>query len=88
MNPSSFIFKLSVPNDPESTVIVAALARHAAEYAKLGNGAANGFIERTRSAAAKTLHGAPDRSTMVVFAAEDGTLSAVVGDETVTAPLP
>jgi hypothetical protein len=88
MSPSSFTFKLSVPNDPELTIVVADMARHAAEYANLANGAADGFIERTRSAAAKALRGPVDRSTPVVFSAEDGTLTAVVGSETITAPLP
>jgi hypothetical protein len=87
MSPSSFTFTLAVPNDPELVVVVADLARHAAEYATLANGEADGFIERTRSAAAAALKGSVDRSTLVVFAAADGTLTAVVGGETITAPL-
>ena len=88
MSPSSFTFKLSVPNDPELTTIVAAMARQAAEYANLTNGTKDRFIEGTKSAAAKALKGGAEGSTMVVFAAESGTLSALVGGETVTAPLP
>ena len=87
MSPSSFTFKLSVPNDPELAIVVVDMARHAAEYAQLANGMADGFVERTRSAAAKALNGSLDRSTLVVFAAEGGTLTAVVGSETITAPL-
>ena len=88
MSPSSFSFTLSLPNDPELVVVVADLARHAAEYAQLVDGAADGFIERARSAAVIALQGTGDVSTRVVFAAAEGTLSAHVGGETISAPLP
>ena len=88
MSPSSFSFTLSLPNDPELVVVVADLARHAAEYAQLVDGAADGFIERAQSAAVTALRGNGDTSTLIVFTASEGTLSARVGDETVSAPLP
>ena len=88
MSPSSFTFTLSVPNDPELASMVMQVARHAAVYANLGDGAADGFIDRTRSALATALAGAAGGSTSVVIAAADGTLSARIGSHTVTAPLP
>ena len=53
MTPSSFTFRLTVPNDPNLAGIVAEIARHAAEYAELKGAAGDGFVERARGAAAR-----------------------------------
>ena len=77
MDPSSFSFKLTVPNDPTVVSIVAEMARHAADYAKLEGAAADGFVERARGAAVKALKGAPGHSCLAVFAAGDGALTSL-----------
>ena len=87
MTPASFTFKLMLPNDPELAAMVADMARHAAEYVKLEGAPADGFVERTRNAAAKALKAAPGRSSLAVFAAADGALSVTIGDETISQPL-
>lgn len=86
MSPSSFTFKLSVPNDPDATVIIGEVARHAAEYAQLDAGAAKSFADQARSAAGKALK-ANGQSTLAVFAAADGTLTMTMGGESVSHPL-
>jgi hypothetical protein len=83
MSPASFTFKLSVPNDPDSTAIIGEMAKHAAEYAKLEAAAAQAFEARARSAAARALtSGAP--ITQAVFAAADGALTMTIGAESVS----
>ncbi len=87
MSPSSFTFKLTVPNDPTVADIVAGVAAHAAEYARLEAGAAAGFVDGVRATAARALSGGgPARQA--VFAAADGRLTLTMGGETVSQPLP
>jgi hypothetical protein len=86
MSPSSFTFKLSVPDDPDSTAIVAEVAKHAADYAKLDAGTAQSFAERARAAAAKALK-ASGQTTQAVFAAADGRLTLTIGGESISQPL-
>jgi hypothetical protein len=87
MTPSSFTFKLTLPNDPELAPMVADMARHAAEYVKLEGAAAEGFVERARSAAVKALKAAPGDGCLAVFTAADGELSIAIGNETIAQPL-
>jgi hypothetical protein len=86
MSPASFTFKLSVPNDPDSTAIIGEVARHAAEYARLDAAVAASFAERARSAAGRALT-ATGQSAVAVFAAADGTLTLSIGGESVSQPL-
>ena len=59
MSPSSFTFKLTVPNDPEGVTVVAAVAAHAVEYAQLDAAAGAAFVERVREAARQACNGDP-----------------------------
>ena len=86
MSPSSFSFKLSVPNDPDSTTIIGELARHAAEYAKLDATAAASFADASKGAATKAMTGGVV-NLLAVFAAADGRLSMTIGSEVVSQPL-
>jgi hypothetical protein len=86
MSPSSFTFKLSVPNDPDSTAIVGEVAKHAAEYANLEAGAVQAFAERARAAAAKAFTNG-GATSQAVFAANDGALTMTIGAESVSQPL-
>ena len=87
MTPSSFTFRLTVPNDPNQAAIVAEIARHAAEYAELKGAAVDGFVERARGAAVKALKAATGHNCLAVFAAADGQLQITIGDETISQPL-
>jgi hypothetical protein len=87
MTPSEFTFKLSVPNDPHMAAIVGDMARHAAEYARLADGAAASFRDRALAAASKVLKGDNTTSTLAVFAAANGALTLTLGAETISAPL-
>jgi len=87
MTPTSFKFKLTVPTDPNLAALVADMARHVAEYAKLGGAAAEGFVERARGAAVTALQAATGHNCLAVFSAADGTLSMTIGDETISQPL-
>ena len=51
MSPSSFTFKLTVPNDPAGITVLAAVAAHAVQYANIEAGAGAAFVERVRTAA-------------------------------------
>jgi hypothetical protein len=86
MSPSSFTFKLSVPNDPDSVTVIGEVARHAADYAKLEAAAAESFTGRARAAATRAMQDG-GTITQAVFAAADGTLTATIGGESVSAPL-
>jgi hypothetical protein len=88
MSPSEFTFKLTVPNDPEGATVVAVVATHAVEYAKIDAGAGGAFVERVRSAAAQALKSASGTHTPVVFSAADGTLTVTFGSQSVSEPLP
>lgn len=87
MNPPAFKFKLTVPNDPSLAAVVAEVAKHSAEYAKLDGAAADGFVARARDAAAKALKSASGNHCLMVFTAADGTLSVTIGSETISQPL-
>ena len=87
MTPSSFTFRLTVPNDPNLAAVVADIARHAAEYAELKGAAVDGFVERARGAAAKALKAASGPSCLAVFAAADGQLNITIGSETISQAL-
>lgn len=87
MNPSSFTFKLTVPNDPGVTDILVGMAVHAAEYANLDGAAAAAFVERVRATAGRALNGGGGPSCQAVFAAADGRLTVTLGGETVSQPL-
>ena len=86
MSPSSFAFKLTVPNDPDSVTIIGEVAVHAATYATLDAAAAEAFAGRAKTAAFKAMQ-AGHPATLVVFAAADGTLTATIDDESVSQPL-
>lgn len=86
MSPSSFSFKLSVPNDPDSTTIIGEMARHAAEYARLDAAAAAAFASASTGAATKAMTGGAAH-LLAVFAAADGRLSMTIGGEAVSQPL-
>ena len=88
MTPSAFTFKLTVPNDPEGVIVVAAVAAHAVEYAKLDGSAGAAFVERVRGVARHALTSAPGASSLVVFAAANGQLTVTVGGQSASQPLP
>jgi len=88
MTPSSFTFKLSVPNDPKMAAIVADMARHAADYANLDEAKAAAFSERALAAAGTALNGDSSKTTLLVFSAADGTLKLTIGSQSITQPLP
>ncbi|MGH9219385.1 MAG: hypothetical protein ACRD1W_08780 [Vicinamibacterales bacterium] len=84
MTPSEFSFKLSVPNDPQMASIVGDMARHAAEYAKLEDGATKSFCDRALAAAGKMLEGDDTKTMLAVFTAADGALTLTLGAETIS----
>lgn len=88
MNPASFTFKLTVPNDPEGVTVLAAVAAHAVEYAKLEAAAGAAFVERARAAATVALKSATGHSCLAVFAAANGQLTMTMGGQTATQSLP
>ena len=87
MTPSEFSFKLTVPNDPRMASIVGDMARHAAEYAKLEDGAAKSFCDRALAAAGNVLKGDDTQTTQAVFSAANGALTLTLGTETISALL-
>ena len=87
MTPSSFTFKLTVPNDPEGATVIAALAAHAVEYAKLDAAAGAAFVERVREVALQALQAAAGDHCLAVFAAADGKLTLTIGSESASQPL-
>ena len=80
MSPSSFTFKVSVPNDPGLVTVVGELAKHAADYAQLDAGKAAAFMERAQALAAKVLKGGGGPCTAVIAAA-DGQLTMTIAGE-------
>ena len=88
MSPSDFTFKLTVPNDPEGAAVVAVVANHAVEYAKMDKTAGGAFVERVRSFAASTLKNSDDSHCLVLFMGADGQLTVTIGSESVSEPLP
>jgi hypothetical protein len=87
MTPSSFTFKVSVPNDPRQATVIGELARHAAEYANLDAGAAAAFGERAQAMAVKALKAGSGHATTAVIAAAGGKLTVTVGGESASQPL-
>jgi len=87
MSPSSFTFKLTVPNDPEGVTVIAAVAAHAVEYANLDAAAGAAFLERVREVARQALQSATDDHCLAVFAADDGELTLTIGSESTSQPL-
>jgi hypothetical protein len=88
MTPDSFTFKLTIPNDPEGVTVVAAVANHAAEYAKVDAASGAAFVERVRGLAEQALTSATGTSCLAVFAAGDGQLTVTVGSHSASQPLP
>ena len=88
MSPSSFTFKLTVPNDPEGVTVVAAVAQHAVEYARVDAAAGAAFIERVRDIARKALTSATGHNCLAVVAAANGQLTVTMGGESASQPLP
>jgi hypothetical protein len=88
MTPSSFTFKLTVPNHPEGISVLAAVAAHAVDYANIDAGAGAAFIDRVRDAASKAMAPSTGASCLVVFAAADGHLTVTIGNQSASQPLP
>ena len=88
MSPSSFTFRLTVPNDPDGIAVLAAVAAHAVEYAQIDAGAAAAFIERVRDAAATAMAPSTGESCLVVFTAADGELTVTIGEQSASQALP
>ena len=88
MTPSSFTFKLTVPNDPDGILVLAAVAAHAVEYANIDAAASAEFIERVRGAARKAMAPSSGPSCLVVFNAADGELTVTIGDQSASQALP
>ena len=88
MSPSSFSFKLTVPNDPEGVTVVAAVAAHAVEYAKLDAAAGAAFVERVREVARQALKATTGHNCLAVIAAADGQLTVTMAGHTASEPLP
>ena len=88
MSPTSFSFKLTVPNDPEGASIVAIVAAHAVEYAAIEPSAGAAFVERVRAEAAPILKGGGTEGCIVAFTAEHGQLTVTLGTRSISQPLP
>ena len=88
MSPSSFTFKLTVPNDPDGVSVVAAMAAHAVEYANFDAAAGAAFVARVRDIARRAVQSASDHHCLAVFAAADGQLTITIGAESASQPLP
>lgn len=88
MTPSSFTFKLTVPNDPEGIAVLAALAAHAVEYANIETAAGAAFVERVRDAAAAAMGAVNGGSCLAVVNAADGELTVTIGKHSASQPLP
>ena len=88
MTPTSFTFKLTVPNDPEGAAIVAIMAAHAVEYAAIEASAGAAFVERVRAAALPALKDTSALGCPVEFSAENGKLTVTLGGKSLSEPLP
>lgn len=88
MTPSSFTFRLTVPNHPEGISILAAVAAHAVEYAKIDAAAGEAFVERVRAVASKAMAPSTGESCLVVFDAADGQLTMTIGNQSASQALP
>ena len=88
MSPSSFSFKLTIPNDPEGPTIAAGIATHAADYANLPEADRAAFVERVREFAGQSLKAATAHACLIVFAAANGQLTVTAGKDSISHPLP
>ena len=88
MSPSSFTFKLTVPNDPEGVTVLAAVAAHAVEYAKLDAAAGVAFVEQVRGVARQAMAATDGIACLAVFHAADGQLTVTMGGQSASHPLP
>ena len=88
MTPTSFLFSLTVPNDPEGASIVAIMTAHAVEYAAIEASAGAAFVERVRAAALPVLKSGDAMECPVVFSAGDGRLTVTLGGQSLSEPLP
>jgi hypothetical protein len=88
MSPSEFTFKLTIPNDPEGVTVLAAVAKHAVDYANMDAATGAAFVDRVRATAAEALKATTGTSCLAVFAAEDGRLTVTIGNHAVHQPLP
>jgi hypothetical protein len=87
MTPTSFTFKVSVPNDPDLAAIIGDMAKHAAEYGNVEAGAAAAFAARALAMATKAMKTGGTTATTAVFSAKDGTLTVTIGSESASQPL-
>ncbi len=88
MTPTSFTFKLSVPNDLHLASIVGEMAKHAADYAQLEAPAAAAFADRAQAIAVKAIKSGAGPAITAVFAAKDGKLTMTIGGDSASQPLP
>ena len=88
MSPSSFTFKLTIPNAPDGATIAAGVAAHAAEYANLPEPDRAAFAAQVRDFAGKALKAGTAHACVMVFAAADGQLTVTVGKDSISQPLP
>ena len=88
MTPASFTFTLTVPNDPDGVIVVAAVAAHAVEYANFDAAAGAAFVDRVRDVARQALQSTTDHHCLAEFAAADGQLTVTIGAESASHPLP
>ena len=88
MNPASFTFKLTVPNDPEGVTVVTAVAAHAVNYAQLDAAAGAAFVERVRDVATQAFSGGTGHNCLAVFAADNGELTVTIGTHSASQALP
>ena len=87
MSPSSFSFKVSVPNDPGMVTVVGELAKHAADYASLDAGKTAAFVERAKALAVKAFKAGGGASCTAAIGAADGTLTITMGGESASQSL-
>jgi hypothetical protein len=88
MSPDAFSFKLTVPNDPASVVVVTAVVTHAVEYANIDAGKRSAFMDRVRSAAETGLATRAHTHSPVLIAAADGRLTVTIGSHAESESLP
>lgn len=88
MSPESFVFKLTVPNDPAGADVVAIVATHAVRYAQIEAGKAEAFVGRVKALALTALASGAGGHTPAQFAAADGRLTVTIGGHTESESLP
>ena len=88
MSPQDFTFKLTVPNDPAGADVVAMVAAHAVQYAKIDAAAGDAFVARVKARALTVLVGGVATHTPAQFVAADGRLTVTMGGHTESESLP